>query len=210
MAPTDLAPRQARARPGVSHSMSTSSRPPLAASPIARIGSCAACLGRARLDDGFCRDCLDSPVRGRRWAETARRIREDPRFALLVYSRIPTDTMRALFIQLFGLPPGAPAPGAAARPRLLLVTTAIACLMVLAGCHGDPVPTPAATRATSAVADLAARAPAPPSRIEATTRASVIVAPPTSSATLGATPAAPAARPCPAAPRISAEDLATG
>lgn len=84
---------------------------------VAQIGQCIGCgKGPRRLDRGVCSICLEHPKRGRRWAETSQRIRQDPEFALETYNSIGIERPeraavgKLLFIRMYGLPKGAIAP----------------------------------------------------------------------------------------------------
>lgn len=79
---------------------------------IAKIGKCIGCNSFGRTDeDGVCFGCLYNPNRGKSWAVTASRVRQDPSYALAVYNLIKTDAGRQRFIDVFGLPSGANAVG---------------------------------------------------------------------------------------------------
>lgn len=63
-----------------------------------------------KLQDGACYECLNSPKRGPQWVQLARRVRQDPAFALAAYERLTKDKHRLAFIGKYGLPPGAQDP----------------------------------------------------------------------------------------------------
>lgn len=63
-----------------------------------------------RLEADVCRECLDHPKLGRKWAEMAHRVRNDVEVARKVYNHITTEEGRLRFIQAFGLPAGMEAP----------------------------------------------------------------------------------------------------
>lgn len=90
--------------------------------PCPRIGRCPACNERARLDDEYCRTCLDAPKRGREWAEFTARIRKEPAVAQQVFGLLASDRSRRIFIAFFGLPAGCVDPDAPKPPALALVT----------------------------------------------------------------------------------------
>ena len=79
-------------------------------SNIACIGRCKGCDRPRQLDDGVCTDCLESPGRGRLWAERAHRCRTDPAYAKSVYDSIQTATGKKIFMSMFGVPAGSPPP----------------------------------------------------------------------------------------------------
>src|SRR5512135_1324678 len=86
-------------------------------SGITEIGRCIGCdKGPRRLDRGVCLECLEHPKRGRKWAEMARRIRNEPDFALRSFNEIGVQRPerelagKLLFIRMFGLPRGAVCP----------------------------------------------------------------------------------------------------
>ena len=83
------------------------------------IGRCGACLKSSKLDDGACASCL-LPPRGRKWFETALKIRADQEVAKNFYSLIKSDDHKRLFIKFFGLPPESIDPDA---PKLRLVAS---------------------------------------------------------------------------------------
>lgn len=74
---------------------------------FSQIGRCEGCDVPSRLDDGVCQSCLSHPKRGRKWCKIANKVRNDPEFALVIYSRIASDDGRKKFVDSFGLPPGA-------------------------------------------------------------------------------------------------------
>ena len=78
---------------------------------IVQIGKCTGCERLRKLDDGVCDECLTNPHRGRKWAAMAFRVRQDPKFAATVYGMIRTDAGKKVFVQEFGVPDGASAPG---------------------------------------------------------------------------------------------------
>jgi len=86
---------------------------------LAEIGSCKGCDRRSRLDGGVCHECLNSPRRGRKWAEMSHRCRTDPAFALACYNAVKTVSGKKIFEIMYGLPPSAIPPG---RPILSVVT----------------------------------------------------------------------------------------
>ena len=71
---------------------------------MVRIGSCAACGERARVEHELCGGCL--PTYGPRLGRHFRLIRECPEFALACYRRLPEGPKRDRFVRLFGLPEG--------------------------------------------------------------------------------------------------------
>jgi hypothetical protein len=83
-----------------------------------QIGRCKGCDKAAKLDDGVCKDCLENPKRGRDWAEMSHLCRTEPEYAFAIYARIRTARGREIFVQAYGLPPGAER---IARPQLSLV-----------------------------------------------------------------------------------------
>jgi len=85
---------------------------------LTEIGRCKGCDRRSRLDAGVCPECLNSPKRGRKWAEMSHRCRKDPAFALACYNAIKQVSGKKIFEIMYGLPPGAVPPG---RPALRLV-----------------------------------------------------------------------------------------
>lgn len=68
---------------------------------VVTIGKCIGCGRSAQLDDRVCLDCLNSPARGRKWAQLANRIRTDPEFARIVYAQMKNVKSRKLFMMLF-------------------------------------------------------------------------------------------------------------
>lgn len=78
---------------------------------VVSIGCCKGCTKRARLDDGVCKECLDSPRRGRSWALMSERVRKNPEFARATYNQIKSDAGRQMFIRMYGLPEGCNPPG---------------------------------------------------------------------------------------------------
>ncbi len=77
---------------------------------VAQIGRCKGCDRFDKLDDGVCSPCLNSPRRGRNWAEMSHKIRTDPDYALMVYDSIQGDEGKRLFIYMYGVPEGAKKP----------------------------------------------------------------------------------------------------
>ena len=71
---------------------------------LVEIGRCLGCDRMQRLDAGVCRACLESPLRGRAWAEMSHRCRTDAAFAQQVYDRIASARGRALFAFMHGDP----------------------------------------------------------------------------------------------------------
>jgi hypothetical protein len=74
---------------------------------ISQIGRCRGCDRAKQLDEGVCRECLDAPNRGRKWAEMSYRCRTEPDFALAVFLKIQSERGREIFVKSYGLPPGA-------------------------------------------------------------------------------------------------------
>ena len=171
------------------------------APPCPRIGRCPACDQRARLDDGYCRSCLDTPNRGRKWADIAARIRRLPELARSVFVQLDNDQQRRSFIGFFGLPEGCDDPDAPKVSPVKLVTTTLAtlALLLVVGCRTEPAPTAAPT-------------PAEPPAVTAAPAAQPTVAHPSATPSPPRASAAPAvaasAKPCPPAPRVSPDALA--
>lgn len=90
----------------------------MSAVPI--IGRCKGCARMGCLDDGVCRDCLDDPRRGRRWAELSERCRQSEAFRRLVFERLTNPRAKEQFIDAYG--PIRPRPS---RDRELDVSHAI-------------------------------------------------------------------------------------
>lgn len=70
---------------------------------LTEIGRCIGCNRPGILDNGVCQDCLNSPNRGRKWAELAHKCRVDPTYAQTIYDSIKTDRGRKLFVLMFGI-----------------------------------------------------------------------------------------------------------
>lgn len=88
------------------------------------IGRCVGCNNMRRLQTDACEECLGAPNRGPKWLELARRVRNDPEFALACFNRLPKEppAHRIAFVEKYGLPAGAEDPRPTAeilpfRPR---------------------------------------------------------------------------------------------
>jgi hypothetical protein len=57
-----------------------------------------------KLHSGVCFDCLNSPARGRKWAEQAHKCRNDKDYAKKVYDSINTESGKKMFVAMFGSP----------------------------------------------------------------------------------------------------------
>jgi hypothetical protein len=167
-----------------------SERAPSVAIPT--IGACLACRERGRLDDGFCRTCLDSPYRGRRWAEAAVRIRREAAFARLVYDHVKTPKGRALFVRLFGWPEGLGAVDL--RGVLPLALLGLCLASSIAGCRSELAPLFVLTAMEEPTASDAKAALTRPE--------------PTPDPTSAAPRESASARVCARAPKVSPEELA--
>ena len=94
-----------------------------------QIGRCIGCNKPTRLDNWVCKDCLNHPKRGRKWALMSYACRTEPKFASFIYSKLKTEGGRQIFIDAYGLPDGAPVtpveapvePAAVATSKLRLV-----------------------------------------------------------------------------------------
>lgn len=82
---------------------------------VSSIGKCVGCRSTGRLYDGACNECLSSPKRGARWIELAKRIKDDPEFALICFNKCQEVRQKIAFIEKYGLPDGADDPRPVAR-----------------------------------------------------------------------------------------------